>query len=109
MKRILALSIVIAMPWLAWTQVKPLEPWSNHELSTFVQNHILGIPMTSYDTITGERVAYSGIAIQLIRAPQPLQLVNPWAPEAYAPREQNLVVDPITKRPVGLIFFAIKF
>ena len=108
MKRILALSIAI-LPLLAAAQSKPAEKWSDIELSTFAHGYTLGTPVTSYNTIIGERVSYSGIAVQLFRAPNPLQLLNPWAPAAYGPSEQNLVFDPITKRPAGLKFFAITF
>ena len=109
MKRMLALLLVAAMPLLASAQIKPVEPWSDIELSNFVQASILGTPTVSYDKIIGERVVYSGIAIQLFRAPNPLQLINPWAPKAYGPSEQNLVTDPVTKQPAGLRFFSINF
>lgn len=109
MKRMLALSIVAAMPLLASAQIKPAESWTDAELSTFARSYTLGTPTVSYDTIVGKRVAYSGIAVQMFRAPNPLQLLNPWAPKAYGPSEQNLVFDPITKRPAGLRFFTISF
>lgn len=108
MKPILALSIVL-LPMLAVAQTKTPAVWSEAELAMFARSYILGTPVVSYDTVVGERVAYSGIAIQLFRAPNPLQLFNPWAPAAYGPSEQNLVLDPITKQPAGLRFFAIKF
>lgn len=108
MKRILALSLMV-LPLLAAAQSKAPAPWSDAELATFARAYTLGTPLVSYDTIVGERVAYSGIAIQLLRAPNPLQLFNPWAPVAYGPSEQNLVFDPFTKRPAGLRFFAIRF
>jgi len=47
--------------------------------------------------------------VQMIRAPQPLQLLNPYAPKSYGDGKQNLVVDPLTKQPVGLKFFSINF
>jgi hypothetical protein len=108
MKRILALSVAI-LPLLAAAQSKPTENWSDVELSTFARAYTLGAPIASYNTIIGDRVSYAGIAVQLFRAPQPLQLLNPWAPKAYGPSEQNLVFDPVTGRPAGLKFFAISF
>ena len=109
MKWMLALSVLAAVPMLAAAQTRSPATWSDVELSTYARSFTFGTPVVAYDTIVGERVAYSGIAIQLFRAPQPLQLLNPWAPKAYGPSEQNLVFDPITKRPAGLRFFAISF
>jgi len=108
MKRIFALSLVMLPLWVV-AQSKAPAPWSDAELAAFARAYTLGIPLVSYDTIVGRRAAYSGIAIQLFRAPNPLQLFNPWAPAAYGPSEQNLARDPITKRPAGLRFFAIQF
>jgi hypothetical protein len=108
MKRMHALSIAV-LPLLAVAQSKPPEGWSDVELSTFARSYTLGLPTVSYNTFVGDRVSYSGIAVQLFRAPNLLQLLNPWAPAAYGPCEQNLVFDPITKRPAGLKFFAISF
>jgi hypothetical protein len=108
MKQMLALSIAF-LPLLAQAQNIPVESMTDVELSTFARAHTLGLPTLSYDTIQGERVAYSGIAVQLFRAPRLLQLFNPWAPAAYGRSEQNLVFDPLTKRPAGLKFFTINF
>ena len=108
MKRMLFLSVVLA-PLLAQAQLKPLDTLSDVELSTFTRNFILGTPETSYDKIFGERVIYSGIGIQLFRAPRPFHLINPWAPKEYGPSDQNLAIDPVTKKAAGLKFFAISF
>jgi hypothetical protein len=108
MKRILVLLFAV-LPLMAPAQTKPVESWSDLELATFARSYTLGTPLVTYDTIAGERVTYSGIAVQLFRAPQALQLFNPWAPRAYGPSEQNLVFDPLTKRPAGLRLFAINF
>lgn len=58
-------------------------------------------------TVGGRR--YSGILVQLIRSPQPLQLLNPWAPPEAGPGEQNLVRDPVTGAASGLKLLAINF
>lgn len=108
MKRILLLSVALA-PMLAQAQVKPSDPLSDVELATYTHSYIFGTPEISYDKIVGERVVYSGIGIQLIRAPNPLQLINPWAPKEYGPSDQNLAIDPVTQKPAGLRFFAIRF
>jgi hypothetical protein len=108
MKRMLAL-LILALPLVVQAQLKPAGDLTDVELATFARAFVLGMPLVSYDTITGERVVYSGIAVQVFRAPQPLQLLNPWAPRAYDPSDQNLIFDPLTKRPAGLRFFAINF
>jgi hypothetical protein len=86
-----------------------LQPLTDAELATYSRSYIFGISETSYDKIVGERVVYSGIGIQLFRAPNPIQLINPWAPKEYGPSDQNLAIDPVTKRAAGLKFFAISF
>ena len=108
MKRLFVLSVALSS-MLAQAQLKPLQPLTDAELATYTRSYILGIPETSYHTIVGERVVYSGISIQLLRSPNPLQLINPWAPKEYGPSDQNLVIDPVTKKPAGLRFFAISF
>lgn len=108
MKALFLLSVLFA-PLLSQAQIKPLEPLTDAELATSTRSYIFGTPEISYDRFVGERVVYSGIGIQLIRAPNPLQLINPWAPQEYGPADQNLAVDPVTAKPAGLRFFAISF
>ena|SRR5437763_1298162 len=52
---------------------------------------------------------YSGIFIEALKADNLLQLLNPLAPPEYGSPEDNLVLDPITNRPLGLKLFAIEF
>jgi hypothetical protein len=108
MKKTFILSVALA-PLLAQAQLKPLDPLTDAELATYTHNYIFGTPEISYDRIVGERVVYSGVAIQLIRAPNPLHLINPWAPKEYGSSEQNLAIDPVTRKPAGIKFFAISF
>ncbi len=54
-------------------------------------------------------VTYTGIGVQLIQAEQPLQLLNPLAPNSYGTGEQNVIFDLFTKQPVGLRLFSINF
>lgn len=108
MKRLFVLSVALA-PMLAQAQVTLPDSLSDVELATYIHSYIFGTPEISYDRIVGERVVYSGISIQLIRAPNPLQLINPWAPKEYGPSDQNLAIDPVTQKPAGLRFFAIRF
>lgn len=52
---------------------------------------------------------YSGVLVQWIRSPHPLQLLNPWAPPEAGRGEQNLVRDPVTGAASGLKLLAINF
>ncbi|HEX5219488.1 MAG TPA: hypothetical protein VFZ59_07960 [Verrucomicrobiae bacterium] len=108
MKRLFVLSVAFA-PMLVQAQLNPLQPITDAELATYTHSYVFGIPEMSYGRIVGERVVYSGISVQLLRAPNPLQLINPWAPEEYGPSDQNLAIDPVTKRAAGLRLFAISF
>lgn len=53
--------------------------------------------------VSGGRT-YSGIAVQVVKTDNLLQLINPFAPAKYGSGEDNLVADrdPITGRPAGL-------
>src|SRR5580765_1346306 len=55
--------------------------------------------------IMGQRFIYTGIAIELMRADNSLQMLNPFAPERYGTAEQNVVRDPITGQVSGLKLF----
>jgi len=109
MKRALLFASLLLAPLLAEAQLKPPEALSEVELATLTRNFIFGVPQISYDQVARERVVYSGVSIQLFRAPNPLQLLNPWAPKEYGPSDQNLALDPVTERPAGIKFFAIRF
>ena len=95
-------------------------------LSLLAQSNSLDVsPETSVDrwareivmeslSITNARpirvgITYSGIGAQLIQAEQPFQLLNPLAPKSYGFGEQNLVLDLMTKRPLGLKLFSLNF
>ena len=54
------------------------------------------------------RFIISGIAIEAVKQPNPLQLINPLAPPQYGSPDDNIVKDPIRHR-AGLKVFAIRF
>jgi len=66
-------------------------------------------PTVTINQIVSGNFVYSGIVVQLIRADNPLQLINPVAPVRYGYAEQNLVRDLITGRPSGLRLFSWSF
>ena len=57
----------------------------------------------------GKRLTFSGIAVQAVKAQNPLQLLNPIAPEAYGSGHDNVTRDPATGNVNGLKIFSIKF
>jgi hypothetical protein len=59
--------------------------------------------------IVGERFTLSGIAVQAIKAENPLQLLNPIAPQKYGSGRDNVTREPRTGRVNGLRIFSIEF
>lgn len=59
--------------------------------------------------ILKERVGYSGVAVQLVKTDNPVQLINPAAPAKYGSPEDNTLRNPIDNKVLGLKIFAIKF
>jgi hypothetical protein len=53
-------------------------------------------------------VIMSGIGVEAVKQPNPLQLINPMAPPQYGSPDINMVRDPTSHR-TGLKLFAIKF
>jgi hypothetical protein len=66
-------------------------------------------PEYSNKRIVGRRVTYSGIAVQAIKAENPVQLLNPAAPEKYGNGEDSVTRDPKSGRVNGLKLFSIEF
>jgi len=50
-----------------------------------------------------------GILVQLVKTDNPLQLINPAAPERYGSAEDNVVRDPASGKVSGLKFFELRF
>ena len=59
--------------------------------------------------IVKDNVSFSGIAVQLVKTDNPLQLVNPLAPARYGSPEDNTLHDPISGKISGLKIFSIRF
>lgn len=59
--------------------------------------------------ILKEKVGYSGIAVQLVKTDNPVQLISPAAPAKYGSPEDNTLRNPIDNKVLGLKIFAIKF
>ena len=54
-------------------------------------------------------VTYSGIAVQLLKTGNPLQLLNPAAPPQYGSAEDNVIRDPFTGTASAWKIFSIQF
>src|SRR2546425_82286 len=50
-----------------------------------------------------------GILVQLVKTDNPLQLLNPAAPERYGSAEDNVVRDPASSKVSGLKFLELRF
>jgi len=110
--KLICLVGLLMLPLLAQAQSVKVDGSSETSLTQAARTikiETFDLPGASYDRIVRGRVTYSGIGVQMVRSPQLYQVVNPLAPKKYGSGAQNLVVDPLTKQPVGLKFFAIKF
>ncbi len=54
-------------------------------------------------------VKVDGILVQLAKTDNPLQLINPAAPERYGSAEDNVVRDPASGKVSGLKFLELRF
>ena len=54
------------------------------------------------------KLSLSGIAVEVVKTRNPLQLINPAPPPEYG-AEDNLARDPISGRPCGLKLFSLRF
>jgi hypothetical protein len=59
--------------------------------------------------IIGKKFVFRGALVQLVKADNPLQLFNPFAPAEYGSGEQNLTRDLKSGKPFGLTLFSIGF
>ena len=59
--------------------------------------------------IIGKKFKFRGALIQIIKADNPLQLFNPFAPAEYGSGYDNVVRDPIDGQGTGLAALSIEF
>jgi len=60
------------------------------------------------ETVKGP-ITYSGIAVQLLKTDNALQLINPAAPSRYGSPEDNVMRDPLSGKVSGWKLFSIRF
>jgi hypothetical protein len=71
---------------------------------------VLVFKPTPPNTIVGQRVVYSGIAVQAVKTTASLQLINPFAPAEYGSGTDNLERDVMTGKPKGdFKIFSVSF
>ena len=56
-----------------------------------------------------KKAMYSGALVQLSKADNPLQLINPFAPARYGSGFSNLIVDPAIGRSQGISLITIRY
>jgi hypothetical protein len=57
----------------------------------------------------GVDLQYDGVLPRMRRADRPLHMLNPFAPARYGSGFDNLSLNPVSGRPEGINFFAIRF
>ena len=87
-------------------------PLSDEAFAALIVRNAHQTPMISNELkpneITIGKFTYSGIAVEIVKMPNPLQILNPFAPAQYGTAEINLVRD-LGGHPSGLKFFSIQF
>ncbi|PYJ07136.1 MAG: hypothetical protein DME25_04550 [Verrucomicrobia bacterium] len=59
--------------------------------------------------IEAGNLTYSGILVEAVKVDNPLQLINPAAPEEYGSPEDNVVRNPMDGKVAGLKIFSLQF
>ena len=86
---------------------------NNHSMTTVLPPKLdpseFTLKLDQPNEIKGDRVSYSGVAVQIVKSKEPWQLINPLAPAEYGSGHQNLDRDIITGKVTGFKFFSISF
>ena len=88
-------------------------PLQNQKSTTQTEVHARETPLhvgkpAPNETAHG-RPKVDGILVQLVNTDNPLQLINPAAPERYGSAEDNVVRDPTSGKVSGLKFLKLRF
>lgn len=81
----------------------------HHRLTIQPDKNLITITPVKANEIRHYNLVYSGIAVELAKTRNPLQMINPLAPAEYGSGEDNVTQDPITSRTYGLKFLSIRF
>ncbi len=109
MKTLLILLTVLTAGTLAAQPPKPADHTAKTELLPSGHESLIVVKPESANAIAGRKVVYSGVAVQIAKTKNPLQLINPFAPAEYGSGHENLDRDIITGKPTGFKFISISF
>jgi len=91
----------------------PATPQHDEKLTTQIELRAREIPLDvdrfAPNQISLRRLELDGIAVQLVKTDNPLQLINPAAPERYGPAEDDVVRDLTTSKISGLKLLELRF
>ena len=103
--------LVLALAALAANaQTESTTPVLESQLTQHISREISRFSIEAKaNEIASGQVTYSGIAVELLKTRNPLQLINPAAPAKYGAPEDNVLRDPISGRVSGWKIFSIGF
>ena len=108
MKTLLLISSVLLV---IGATAKPVDEQRTLKTKAARQKHVHSTPTDrpKPDQLVGRRFTFSGIAVQVIKAENPLQLLNPIAPEEYGSDEDKVNRDLHSGKVDGLKILSFKF
>jgi hypothetical protein len=88
-------------------------PDKDQKSTTQIESHARETPLrvekpAPNETVHG-RIEVDGIFVQLDKMDNPLQLINPAAPERYGSAEENVLRNPASGKVSGLKFLELRF
>jgi hypothetical protein len=88
---------------------QPIDQSMRTELGTSGHESLIVAKPAKPNEIAGHKVVYSGVAVQIVKTKQPLELINIFAPVENGTQDGNMQRDVITGKPTGFKFFSISF
>src|SRR5437899_3349268 len=108
MKRFL-IPLAFVMAFTASAQQRGADQPFETEAARRAKEAALALEEERPNEIRVGNVTYSRILMEALKAQNPLELLNPFAPPEYGSPEDNVVRDPIHNRVIGLKLFSIEF
>ena len=93
----------------AVAQAADSNPSTRTEIPRITANKLTLAGPAKRAQIVSRRFTFNGIAVQVIKTKNPLQLLNPIAPPQYGAGVENVVREPVTRRITGLKLLSISF
>ncbi len=108
--RIVSILVLALAALAANAQTESTTPALESQLTQHISREISRFSIEAKaNEITSGHVTYSGIAVELLKTHNPLQLINPAAPAKYGSPEDNVMRDPISGRVSGWKIFSMRF